>query len=68
MEIANYEEAKKKLQVQICDLEMNKNILQDVVYTMHGDFAAYYTMVFVQNAFGNGSITVNNLMCQLTPT
>lgn len=54
----NYENAKEKLQVRICDAEVNKEWLEGIAYTLHGDFAAYYTINLQESADGIASSTV----------
>ena len=40
----DYGNVKDKLQVRMCDPDKNKEWLEDKAVTMHGDFAAYYTV------------------------
>lgn len=54
----DYENVKEKLQVRICDVEANREWLQDKAHTIHGDFAAFYTINLQENADGIASKTV----------
>lgn len=40
--LSDYEWAKSKLQIRICDPELNEERLKNLVYTIHGDYAATY--------------------------
>lgn len=56
--LLDYENMKEKLQVRICDPEKNGEWLADKAVTMHGDFAAYYTVNLSENEDGIASISV----------
>lgn len=54
----DYENVKEKLQVRICDAEANRAWLQGKAHTLHGDFAAFYTINIQENADGIASTAV----------
>lgn len=54
----DYENIKGKLQVRICDPDKNREWLKDKAVTMHGDFAAYYTVNLSENKDGIVSVSV----------
>lgn len=56
--VFDYDYVKDKLQVRICEPEMNQERLEGKVVTMHGDFAAYYAINFFENEEGLASVAV----------
>ena len=58
--ILDYDYVKDKLQVRICEPEMNQERLEGKVVTMHGDFAAYYTVNLTENEDGIASVPVTD--------
>lgn len=60
--IVNYENVKDKLQVRLCDPDLNAEWLEGKAMTLHGDFAAYYTVNLTENGDGIASITVTEQM------
>jgi hypothetical protein len=57
-ELLDYENIRYKLQMRICDPELNQERLAGKVMTMHGDFAAYYTVNISENENGIASLPV----------
>lgn len=58
----DYGSVKDKLQVRLCDPDKNGEWLADKAVTMHGDFAAYYTVNLSENEDGIASVTVTERM------
>ena len=54
----DYANVKDKLQVRMCDPKKNKEWLEDKAVTLHGDFAAYYTVNLSENEDGIASVSV----------
>ena len=48
-EIADYESAKARLQILLCDPKTNEEFLKDKVYSREGDFAAVYRLIIAEN-------------------
>ena len=57
-EFLDYDYVKEKLQVRICDAETNREWLKGKAHTMHGDFAAFYSINLQENADGIASTAV----------
>ena len=55
----DYGNVRDKLQIRMCDPEKNKEWLEDKAVTIHGDFAAYYTVNLSENKDGFDSVYVN---------
>lgn len=60
----DYGNVKDKLQVRVCDPEKNREWLEDKAVTMHGDFAAYYTVNLSENEDGIASISVTKALLE----
>jgi hypothetical protein len=61
--LLDYDSIKDKLQMRICDPELNQERLEGKAVTMQGDFAAYYTVNISEGENGIASIPVTeNLM------
>jgi len=56
--LLNYEELKERLQIRLCDPNLNKERLERAVYSMMGDFAATYHVNLFQGDDGNASVMV----------
>ena len=63
-EFLDYDHVKEKLQVRVCDAETNKEWLQSKPHTIHGDFAAYYTINLQENEDGVASATVTSALLE----
>lgn len=61
-DIKNYEAIKGNLKMIICDPETNGEILNNLAYTNHGDFAAYYAVVIGETEDGVASSKVTKQM------
>ena len=60
----DYGNVKDKLQIRMCDPEKNKEWLEDKAVTMHGDFAAYYTVNLSENKDGIASVSVTKALLE----
>lgn len=60
----DYANVKDKLQIRMCDPEKNREWLEDKAVTMHGDFAAYYTVNLSENKDGIASVSVTKALLE----
>lgn len=56
--LLDYSSIKDKLQMRICDPDLNRERLEGKAVTRHGDFAAYYTVNLSEGKEGTASIPV----------
>lgn len=54
----DYDFVKERLQIRLCDPELNAERLQEAVYSMHGDFAAVYQINLVEKEGRISSIPI----------
>lgn len=54
----NYEMVKQRLEIHLCDMELNRDKLKNQVYTEQGDFAATYHIKIGGDGMLRGSATV----------
>ena len=54
----NYEMVKQRLEIHLCDMELNRDKLKNQVYTAQGDFAATYHIKIGGDGMLRGSATV----------
>lgn len=47
--VKDYEEVRDKLMIKLCDPELNREWLEDKIYTVHGDFVAVYYVEIYEN-------------------
>lgn len=57
----NYEMVKQRLEIHLCDMELNRDKLKNQVYTEQGDFAATYHIKIDGPAKGSAVVTPNML-------
>lgn len=62
--LADYNSFKDRLQMKICDLDWNADLLANRAYTVHGDFAATYAINLSENSDGIASVPITNQMVQ----
>ena len=60
----DYGSVRDKLQIRMCDPEKNREWLEDKAVTMHGDFAAYYTVNLSENEDGIASVSVTKALLE----
>lgn len=61
-DVKHYDSIKDKLQVHICDPELNQKRLEGLACTQHGDFVAYYKIVLMEDQEGTASLSVKEDM------
>mgnify|MGYP004651002579 FL=1 len=54
----NYEMVKQRLEIHLCDMELNRDKLKNQVYTEQGDFAATYHIKIGGDGMLRGSVAV----------
>lgn len=64
-DVMDYEEIRKRLMVNLVDLEDGQEYLADKVYTVHGDFAAVYAVRLYEDGDGCISTSVTELQMKI---
>ncbi|MDO4647007.1 MAG: DUF5688 family protein [Eubacteriales bacterium] len=62
--ILNYEVAKDKLQIRLCDTKENQDRLKNLVHTEHSDFSATYHVLVQEDASGTASAPVTHQLME----
>lgn len=62
---SDYEHAKKTLFIRLCNVEANKELLQNVPHTIVEDLAITYHLMAIRDEEGIGSTIVNNNLLEM---
>lgn len=61
----DYENVKKNIKIKMLNIELNKNLLDDLVYITYMDLAITFYIEIESFEFGSGYIGVNNVMADM---